>query len=270
MKNGKTYCLIYTCARDVLKAQITAACVPLDWKIIWCVESKDRDLPLPRGEVIIRDFPRGAQLRFIDALRGMRGVFLELAERMTDNDLLIKLDSDTTLYRPESFTAPFFFGDVDFTYIRRNFNEGRFTANGSCYAVSKRAILRLKRLPEKRFEESARRYEGHEDRVFSSFWTTQNIDLTYCQLDKAKCDWHYRRYLGADSYLGHWGYFKETEMFDGVKEAFERRGMEIPLNPKMREWILSAIACCKARREREKREQKAKEEREQAAKGESK
>lgn len=248
MKKGKTYCLIYTCFRDVIKAQMCAACVPADWQIIWCVAGIDRDLPLPRGEIMVRDFPRGGQLRFIDALRGMRDVYLEIAERMTDADLLVKLDSDTTVFRPESFTAPFFYGDVDFTYIRRNFNEGRFTANGCCYAVSRRALLRLKRLPERRFEEAARRYEGHEDRVFSSFWTTQNIDLTFCQLDKAKCDWHYRRYEGADSYLGHWGYFKETEMFDGMKLAFERRGKKDAFDARMGKWILSACEYAKARR----------------------
>lgn len=226
MDGRRVFCLVYTYEAHAAKTAMAAAFIPKEWEVYYCVDEKDAEMPIPaRGKRIIRNFPRGGQLRYFDALIGMRDVFLEFAGIMGERDILVKLDADTMLYRPWAFIAPFL-ADVDFTYVRRNFNEGRFTANGCCYALGKRAIERLRRLPTERFEELARRWEGHEDKVFSSFITTQNVDLTFCQLDKAKCDWQYCRNRSADTYLFHAGYFKNAETLEEAARVAKERGVD--------------------------------------------
>lgn len=209
-------CLTFTFPRDFRRAAFHASLLPKWWRRVWCVESAHADAAraaAPAGtEILVRDFPRGGTLRSDAALLGMRDVYLELAER-PECDLLVKLDSDTAIFRPDAWTAPFYSADADFTYIRRHHAESRLLANGCCYAVSRRALRRLVNFSIETDAPAA--FEGHEDYVFSAFWTARrdNRDLTLCQIDKRKIWWAARRYEGADCFAAHCGYVSEDEDF---------------------------------------------------------
>lgn len=219
----KIICLTFTCARDAERAAFHQKFLPANWRKIWCVESKDADLPVPaETEKLVRDFPRGGSLRQVEAIRGMRAVFLELANEC---DLLVKLDSDTALFRPEAFTVPAEVADTDFTYIRRHTAESRLLANGCCYAVSERALRRLKNFDEARDIPPA--FGGHEDLIFSAFWTggivPENRDLTLCQIDKKKVWWSIKTYAGNDIFAGHFGYIPQAQDFALCEALHGRR-----------------------------------------------
>ena len=135
-------CLTYTCSSDAALAARHAAILPATWKKFWIVESKDARIAAPAGtEILVRNFPRGGSLSGRECIEGMRKVFLEFAE--AGFDAVVKLDSDTALFRPEAWTAPFESAGTDFTYIRRWENESRLLANGCAYTVSRRAIERF-------------------------------------------------------------------------------------------------------------------------------
>lgn len=198
----RVICLTFTYPKDAARAAYHQKFLPKDWRKIWCIESKDTGMSVPEGtETLVRDFPRGGSLRHGEAIEGMRRVYLELAEEC---DLLIKLDSDTALFRPEAFTAPAEFAGADFTYVRRFAAESRLLANGCCYAVSRRALLRL---AQNFYPEGIpTRFEGHEDLIFSAFWAAYQRDLTLCQIDKTKWWWCCKPYRGSDVFGGHFGY----------------------------------------------------------------
>lgn len=224
----KTICLTYTCPRDFARAAFHQKFLPAEQKKIWCVESAHLELAAaaaPAGtELLAADFPRGQSLRHAEAIEGMRRVFLALAER-ADCDLLVKLDSDTALFRPEAWTAPFETADIDFTYIRRHVAESRLLANGCAYAVSRRALLRLKNFDAAKHAPAV--FKGHEDLIFSAFWTggtePKNRDLTLCQLDKKKFWWRARPYRGADAFGGHFGYVSQAQDFAECEARFANK-----------------------------------------------
>lgn len=209
-------CLTFTFPRDFRRAAVHARFLPHDWRRIWCVAPEDAEAArsaAPAGtEILPRAFPRGRTLIGGGAVDGMRDVFLELAER-PECDLLVKLDSDTALFLPEAWTAPHAAAGADFTYIRRHGWESRMPlANGCCYAVSRRAMRRLKN-----FYVPPPAFEGREDFVFSAFWTgalvPENRDLSTCRLDKNKFWWCARPYDGADCFGAHFGYVAEDVDF---------------------------------------------------------
>ena len=204
----KITALTFTCRRDAEKAALTAQLLPATWRRVWCVSAADADMPVPEGtEKLVADFDRGKNLIGEAAVAGMRDVYLRFADDV-ETDALIKLDSDTALWRPEAFSAPLEFAGVDFVYVRRYFVEGRLTANGCCYAMSKRALHRLRTLDAKK--ECAGKL-GAEDVVFSSFITVKNVDLVYCQLDKARCHWSVAPFVSRSALLSHLGYYSTDE-----------------------------------------------------------
>lgn len=217
----KIICLTYTFPRDAERAAYHQKFLPADWRKIWCVESaheaKMRAAAPAGTELLVADFPRGSSLRHAEAIEGMRRVFLALA---TECDLLVKLDSDTALFRPEAWTAPFASADIDYTYIRRHTAESRLLANGCAYAVSGRALRRLDAFDAATHARA--QFRGHEDLVFSAFWTgataPKNRDLTLCQLDKKKIWWKIKPCAAPDCFGGHFGYVS----FERDREVCER------------------------------------------------
>lgn len=211
--------ITFTCPRDAAKAAAHAALLPTGWRKIWCVESKHAaQISAPEGvELLVRDFPRGGTLRGDLAVRGMAAVYLELAESC---DLLVKIDSDTALYRPEAFTAPAELAEVDFVYIRRHEFESRLLCNGCCYAVSKRALKRLSHFYP---GEIPKQYKGHEDLIFSSFWTTVERDLTLCQINKTKVFWCTAPYDGVDCICAHYGYMTAAEAHSRMETHLNKK-----------------------------------------------
>jgi hypothetical protein len=207
----KIVCLTFTCPRDAAKAALCGAFLPKAWARVWCVETAHADMPVPAGvEKLVADFPRGGSLRYAPALDGMAKVFSGFADKC---DCLVKLDSDTVLWRPEAWTSAIEHAGTDFVYIRRNFIEGRLFANGNAYSLSRRALERMRNFKAS-VHAAKNRYDGHEDRVFSAYITTDNVDLVFCQLDKMKCHWRATPYYGADCLCSHYGYIS----FDQARE----------------------------------------------------
>ena len=185
-----TVALTFTCTRDAERAAYHQRFLPADWRKVWCVESKDADAcrraAPPGTEILVRDFPRGGTLRGNDAVEGMRKVFLEIPD-LFPCDCLVKIDSDTALLRPEAFSAPVEFAYSDFVYIRRLSVESRLLANGCCYAMSRKALARLAGgFPASAFPKN---FGGHEDLVFSAFFTIRHKDLALCQISKLRWSW---------------------------------------------------------------------------------
>lgn len=139
-------------------------------------------------------------------------------------ELLVKLDSDTALFRPEAWTTPAETADVDFTYLRRYDAESRLLANGCAYAVSRRALLQLKNFYSAADKIPAG-FAGNEDMLFSAFWTAlpRNRDLTLCQLSKDKFHWCAKPYYDADCLDAHLGYVSQEEDFARRRGTAERK-----------------------------------------------
>lgn len=215
----KIACITYTCKRDAELATRHAKLLPPQWNKFWIVESKDKSLSAPAGtEVLVRDFPRGGTLSGAESIEGMRKVFLEFAA--AGFDAVVKLDSDTALFRPEAWTAPFEFAGTDFTYIRRWENESRLLCNGAAYTISRRAIERL--TPERFYPGGIpKNFHGAEDLIFSAFWTAFQRDLTLCQLDKNRVHWKIRPYFKSDILAAHYGYLRTSaaKLFEQHLEA---------------------------------------------------
>ena len=209
----KTTSVTFTYPFDAGKAAISAAHLPACWRKVWCVESAHASqiAPPPGVELLVRDFPRGRTLRGDDAVNGIAAVYRELG---ADCDCLVKVDSDTVVFRPDAFTAPVEFADVDFAYIRRHHFESRLLANGCCYAMSRRAIERLAEFPQSH----PANFSGHEDLIFSEFFSCQNKDLTLCQLDKTKVYWHTKQSISPRHFVGHYGYITTDGMRKLVAE----------------------------------------------------
>lgn len=221
----KTICLTYTCPKDAAKAALCGEFVPAEWERVWCVEPRHADMPVPAGvEKLVADFPRGGSLRYAPALDGMAKVFAGFAGAC---DCLVKLDSDTVLWRPRAWTAPIEYAGSDFVYIRRSYIEGRLFANGNAYALAPRALDRLSGFKAARHAPN-NKYDGHEDRVFSAFLTTQNVDLAFCQINKMLCSWCSEPYTGADCLASHYGYIDFARTTEKVQEMCGILGREMP------------------------------------------
>lgn len=213
-------CLTFTYPKDARRAAFHAQLLPSHWRKIWCVEPAHAGMPVPAGvEKLVRDFPRGQTLRHDAAILGMRDVYLDLSKQC---DALVKLDSDTALFRPEAFEAPIRYAESDFVYVRRLAMESRLLCNGCCYAVSKKALRRL----AGKFDLSLfpEQFGGHEDLIFSAFWAVRHKDLSLCQINKLKWSWCEVPYIAADAFGAHNGYVSEIEDFNLCRKILAASG----------------------------------------------
>lgn len=222
MKKLNIACLTFTCRRDAEMAARHSALVPPHWKKFWCVTPEDANIPHPRNVTILpRAFDRGGSLRWEPAITGMRNTWLELLA--LDFDVFVKMDSDCALFRPDAFEMPMTCSDTDFTYIRRMEKEGRLFCNGCCYAFSRRAceLLRDETFYPRGIPKQLR---GHEDLIFSAFWTAYRRELNFCQIRKDKVFWKVKPYFEPDIIAAHYGYVKKqaADLFKRHVEAHKK------------------------------------------------
>lgn len=203
----------FTCKRDFERAKFHAPAFGEREHVVetfWVVESKDVDAAKrtapPGVRIVVSDFDRGPSLRGEAAVCGMANVFRQIAAD-TGCDVLIKLDSDTELFDWRTFAFPVIYSACDFVYIRRLNIESRLLANGCCYAMSRRAIERLSSLKPP----FAPVFSGHEDLIFSEFFTCRQRDLTLCQINKMRWSWSESPYIAADCLGAHNGYLSLEE-----------------------------------------------------------
>ena len=205
----KVCCLSFTYPKDAYKAVIAKALMPPEWQAIWCVESKDANMPVPDGvQMMIEDFPRGAHLNVPESIAGIQRCYLKLAQ---EYDVIIKMDSDVSLFVPHAFDKPILDSGADFVYVRRTPDECKEgLCNGSIYSMSRKAVNYLRGIDLKPIVQYR---DGHEDLTFSHFFRINTPFLNISQLDKFLVDWCVHRYVGKDCIFGHYGYVSVAEMF---------------------------------------------------------
>ena len=216
--------LTFTYPKDAGKAVIANSMLPKEWDHFWCIESKDKDMPVPEGvKLLVMDFPRGQHLNVKESIFGIQRAYIKLVDM--GYDVVIKMDSDVALFKPHCFADPIINSGVDFCYVRRTPDECKEgLCNGSCYAMSKRAINQLQ---NQDLSDIADFREGHEDLIFSHFFIIKCPFLLVSQINKFKVDWCVYRYNGADAVMGHYGYVPLKEMYIRTLEILQKSGKEL-------------------------------------------
>lgn len=218
--------ITFTYPKDAGKAAIANSMLPKEWDHFWCIETRDKDMPFPEGvKPLILDFPRGQHLNVVESIDGMKQAYIMLADM--GYDVIIKMDSDVSLFRPQCFVDPIVNSGADFVYVRRTPDECKEgLCNGSCYAMSKKAVNQLR---DQDLSAIADFREGHEDLIFSHFFLIKCPFLLISQINKFKVDWCVLRYNGADTVMGHYGYIPLKEMYIRTMEILQKNGKTLDI-----------------------------------------
>lgn len=204
----KSCAVVFTYPGDYLKAaRLTKSIKEHVDTVFFCIESKDINVPLPDWATpLVIDFDRCYQLHGTEAIIGMKSVYKTLVEMGYDR--VIKLDSDTYVFRPDWFIKPLECGS-DFVYIRRIMTTKNHAimrrANGCCYAMTSKAIRELLKVTSKVIDEIMMANDRHEDLVFSHIFN-EVVNINIHDVDKTKVWWAARPYRQPDCIVGHFGY----------------------------------------------------------------
>lgn len=190
-------------------------------RIFFCIESSHVNFPLPDWVTpLVMDFNRCQHLQGAEAIIGMRNVYAKL-ESM-GYEVIIKIDSDTWLLRPNLFIDPIING-VDFAYIRRlGFEEHTDghkwvrCASGPCYALNRSVIGFLTKYDNKEFDKILFKRDRHEDLVFSELINTDPY-TTSSELNFTRMWWAHMPYRKPDCILAHFGYCSLERIQEEVK-----------------------------------------------------
>lgn len=187
--------------------------------IFFCIESEHADFPLPIWVTpIIADFNRCKSLHGAEAIFGIKSVYKMLNEK--GYDCILKVDSDTMIFRPECFLDPIETG-ADFTFIKRfentnaNMPHAR-TANGMAYALSKAGVSCLNSTESDVFDRIMFQYDRHEDLTFSSILTTNRFIQT-SEIPKFKIFFSVGPYRKSDIIAAHFGHCDIDRIKDEIK-----------------------------------------------------
>lgn len=211
----KIACITFTYPKDAIKAFIGSSLLPKDWDIYWAIDEKDKDMPVPSNvSKIITEFDRGEHLNSKQMIYG----FVEILKLFSEHyDIIIKLDSDTALYKPECFINPIIDSNSDFVYIRRTPNEYIVPiSNGICYSLSKRCISYLLNVD---YTKLIMIYNGSEDSIISHFLSCIHPWPLISQIDKSKIDWSTVEFCDKQTIAGHYGYINNGKMFEQVNKV---------------------------------------------------
>lgn len=187
--------------------------------IFFCIESAHTNFPLPSWVTpIIADFNRCVSLHGAEAIFGIKSVYKMLNER--GYDCILKVDSDTMIFRPECFIGPIETG-ADFVFIKRfenpsNTNPAARTANGMAYAINKTGVTCLNSTESALFDKTMFQYDRHEDLTFSSLLTTNRFIQT-SEIPKFKIYFSVGPYRKSDIIAAHFGHCDITRMKDEIK-----------------------------------------------------
>jgi hypothetical protein len=156
----------------------------------------------------------------------MQETYIDLMEK--GYDIVVKMDSDVSLYKPHCFVDPIINSGADFCYVRRTPDECKEgLCNGSCYAMSKKAISYLKNFD---LTDIAEYRHGHEDLIFSHFFLIKCPFLYISQIDKFLVDWCVLPYKEANAVMGHYGYINIKNMFIRTMEILEKCGRTLDID----------------------------------------
>lgn len=193
-----------------------------DATFIWCIESKDVSVPVPEGiQPLVRDFNRGGNLRYTEALHAMSRIYAELAEQF---DIIVKLDADTFLVEPCAWTDYIADGG-DIAYIPHAKN--RATGNGCCYALSSRAARFFSGLSPAEFDARSHQFGGREDMFFTgnainnpAFYSSMipRNRVSWCDLDTQP---------GRNAIAAHLGYLTIDDIETRISEILGKPFMPL-------------------------------------------
>lgn len=213
----KIACITFTYPKDAIKAFIGSRLLPKDWDIYWAIDEKDKDMPVPSNvSKIITKFDRGEHLNSKEMIYG----FVEILKSFSEHyDIIIKLDSDTALYKPECFINPIIDSNSDFVYIRRTPNEyAAPISNGICYSLSKRCISYLLNVD---YTKLIMIHNGSEDSIISHFLSCIHPWPLISQIDKSRIDWTTAPFCDKQAIAGHYGYINNNEMLDRTNKILK-------------------------------------------------
>lgn len=215
----KIACVTFTYPNDAIKAFIGSKLLPKEWDIYWALDEKDKDMPVPSNvNKIITHFDRGQHLNSKEMIYGFIDMLNQLSEKY---DIVLKLDSDTSLYKPECFINPIVDSNSDFVYIRRT--PAEYVAqisNGICYSLSKRCISYLLGVD---YTKLIMIHNGSEDSIISHFLSHIHPWPLLSQIDKTRCDWGMAEYINENTIAGHYGYVSNNEMLSRTNKILEKQ-----------------------------------------------
>lgn len=215
----KIACITFTYPKDAIKAFIGSKLLPKDWDIYWALDEKDKEMPVPSNvNKIITNFDRGHHLNSKEMIYG----FIELLSKLSEKyDIVLKLDSDTSLYKPECFINPIVDSNSDFVYIRRTPAEYiAQISNGICYSLSKRCISYLLGVD---YTKLIMIHHGSEDSIISHFLAHIHPWPLLSQIDKLRCDWCSSEYISENTIAGHYGHINNNEMLNRTNNVLEKQ-----------------------------------------------
>lgn len=191
--------VVFTCARDFDRAKRAIAELRKNWhrtglstlpRVLLAVHESDAvsaKEAFPEEEFIVHDFNAGGSLRYSGAIHGMRKVFRDV---FSGSDIVIKLDSDTLLYRPECFSMPILMSGVGFVGVRRFAVDSTTLGNapkdkpilnlcnGCAYMMTREAFGFIDGATPAVIDAAIHEANGHEDLFFSRMFSA--CDAVFC------------------------------------------------------------------------------------------
>ena len=220
----KVACLTFTYPRDAIKAYIGSQILPKNWDLFWVIDKKHEHMPVPNNVTkVITTFDRGTHLNGKDTIYG----FVELLKMMTEKgyDIVLKLDSDTSLFNPLCFINPIIEGGSDFVYVRRYPSEYSVPiANGICYSFSKNCINKY--LTNVDFKDLIMIHHGSEDSIISHYLVCLHPWPLISQVNKSLIDWSVQQSCQENTIAGHYGYKDVNYMLNRTNEILTKQGKE--------------------------------------------
>lgn len=199
--------VVFTCARDYDRAKRAVAELRKNWHrtgleglpyVVFAVragETMAAREAFEGEEIFFHDFDAGGSLRYSGAIHGMRSVYRQL---FAECDVVLKLDSDTLLFRPECFTAPILMSGVGFVAVRRYAADSTTLGtapkdkpilnlcNGCAYLMTKEAFGYIDSAPPSLIDAAIQEANGHEDLFFSRMFSA--CDAVFCShISKQLC-----------------------------------------------------------------------------------
>ena len=213
--------------------------------VFFCIESKHKDVPLPTWATpLIVDFNRCTQLHGSQAIIGIKDVFTKLINLGYDN--IIKLDSDTIVFRPEQFIVPLELGS-DFVYIKRymmdknNMHVRR--ANGCCYALNAKAVNAINNCSAEKFDAIMFAHDRHEDMVFSAI-LSDDVEICIHEVNKAKVWMSIQPYREIDCIAAHFGYCDMQRIKEELEQIIPEQVSNY-FNSETNNYVKKVIEYCK-------------------------
>ena len=243
-KQPKVAIVTFTYPKDAVRAYLGLQVIPKEWDVFWALEKKDVYMPIPKGvNVIETSAPRGSHLDSLEFNYECIDLFRSLANR--GYDIVMKLDSDTMIFKPDIYTWPIVEAGVDFIYVRRKVTEFPHLllplCSGICYAFSKRCLVDFlnDETVRKHWPEFAKNYGYCEDHCIIHFLFYQRLaNLMQIEKDRVWYSIINNKVELSDCLLGHYGYDDVGLMYRHANEVLKAYNRPTLKYERLQDYIL--------------------------------